>query len=157
LPQAPDRLSERERGRDDVEQGRKGDVHPAGFQPPAEHAAGDPAPDAEAPLPDGKDPGWVAACVLLPARGDRVQAGADEAGHDRPKGDRDQRAPEAPETFPATLGEPSCDEHPRRDQKTIKMQLERPQGDAVRRRARYVCQHAAHQATPAKWHRTPSG
>ena len=138
---AADGLGQGEGGGDDVQKRREGDVHPAGGQPPAEDAAGYATPDAETAVPYLEDLGRVTAGVLLPAGGHRVQAGADQARHHGPEGDRDHRAGEAAQLHPAALRQPRRGEHPDGDEQSVEVELEGPNGDAVGRRARDVADH----------------
>src|SRR4030095_1982434 len=70
-----------------------------------ETAERDPAPDAEASLPDGEDALPLRARDLVPARDVVVDARADDSGRDAPDRDLEHEVPVAAAPGPAVAGQ----------------------------------------------------
>ena len=160
---AADRLREQEPGRDRVHEGvdaLAGAVHDPGAH---EHAGADPAPDAEAALPDGEGlPPFVV--DRAPARDHVVEAGADDAGEDAPHGDAEDEVaarvvPERPAARPAPARHPGGGDDPEQEHEPVGVHLERAQVDLTARRARNRAEksseHRHGESLPARRARFP--
>ena len=130
----PDRLRDEQPGREAV--GEQPDVGAGalGDEPADEAAERDPAPDAEAALPDRERPPPLVG-HLVPARREVVEPGADDAGADAPDGAAEDQVPVAAAVDEAVAGDPDADADRREQRQAVHVDRQRAEVDgAVRRR-----------------------
>jgi hypothetical protein len=153
VPDAADGLRDEQAGRGGVEKRR--DVGAAAMKndQPGERAAGDAPPDPEPALPDrertppvGRD--------LVPARGDVVQAAADQPGGKAPEGDLLDELARSAASFP-----PSCRKPDRGDdgddvRQPVGVNEERPDVEAIRGRTRNAGKRGAQNPTDDRQRRS---
>ena len=137
---APDRLREEQARRDHVHEGEH--ALPGALDHPGanEHAAGDPAPDPEAALPDRErlPPLLVDGA---PARDDVVDARSDDPAEDAPHGDAEDEvaarvAPEGPAPRISPAGQPGRRDDAQQEHRAHRRAPDGPELDLAARRAR---------------------
>ena len=104
VAEAADPLRDEKRGRDAVGELRDGDARAPRDDRPDDTAEPDPAPDAEAALPDRERPPPLVR-QLVPARDDVVEPRADDSGGDAPHRDAEDEIPVAAAPRPADSGD----------------------------------------------------
>src|SRR5947207_2311597 len=136
VPPPADALREQQSGRDGVREvadSRAGAAHDDRAREAAEQ---DPAPDAEAALPDREDPLPLRARDLVPARDVVVGARPDDPEGDPPDRDAQDEIPVSASAHPAHAGQPDAPRDREQQHQSVHLDRHRPEVDraGVRRR-----------------------
>ncbi len=138
----PDRLGQRQRRGDRVHDGGEVQIVAAHVDPCRQRASGDAPPDPEAALPDLQRVERMMGVQLVVGR-HVVDPGADQPPGHAPQRDRREGPGLATTRPPPAIGQPYRREHARHDEKAVHVESQRPDADAVGRRARQVAQHVS--------------
>ena len=127
---ASDRLGEQETGGDTVHHQRHARARPPHDDRAGEHAAGDPAPDAEPSLPHRERPP-PGVRNLVPARDVVVDPGPDDAGRDAPDRGLEDEIPAAAAPRPAHARQPDRGGDAEQEHQAVHVERERPDVNAA--------------------------
>ena len=125
-----DRLRHEQAGREAV--GEQPHVRPGALRDEAADEApeGDPAPDAEAALPDRDRPPPLVG-HLVPARREVVEPRADDAGADAPDGTAEDQVPVAAAVDEPGAGDPDADADRGEQRQPVHVDRQRPEVDGA--------------------------
>ncbi len=131
---AADGLRDEQRRRGGVEEARHVGARAAQAPDPGGRPQGDPAPDPQAALPDRERPPPVVG-DLVPARGQEVEAPADDPGREAPQRHVLDELARAALRLPAARGDRDRREHGEHVAEPVDADVEGPDVDPVERRA----------------------